>query len=511
MFTFFKTKLGMVVGAVLLVVVILIVRRVTAKPASVATIVAQTGDIKEQISVTGSVTSSDTANLSFQSSGRLARVNVVVGSRVGAGQVLMALDTTQLQAQRQLQQAQINGAQAKLNQVQAGATPADIAVAQSAVATAQNTLIQIQTKTALDASRKDINAVTDALQLISNIDDPLYLVKQDMNTGALNSPIGQVRLSIYGNSSSNSTTTGGLLGQLNGSQIDTTDSILEKTKVDLVTTQGILDIAYADLVQESASATTTSLVTTARSNVLTALNDIDTQIQALITAENNVQNAQAALTLKQSPPTANDIAIAQASLDEATANLAIINAQINQDVIVAPVAGVITAVNFKVGETVNASAIATTLLNDSHFEIDSNVPETDIGKVAVGDPVSLTLDAFQGETFTGKVSQIDPAQQIIDGVVVFKVTVLFDKADPRLKSGLTANLSIQTAEKDGVVVLPQVAILENDSGTFVVKVVKGVATQTPITIGLRASDGSVEITSGVQAGDTVQNIGLKKN
>ena len=72
------------------------------------------------------------------------------------------------------------------------------------------------------------------------------------------------------------------------------------------------------------------------------------------------------------------------------------------------------------------------------------IPETDIGKVAMGDAVSMTLDAFSGETFTGTVFYIDPAETILQGVVDYKVKVSFNKPDTRLKSGLTANLDIQT-------------------------------------------------------------------
>jgi multidrug efflux pump subunit AcrA (membrane-fusion protein) len=129
--------------------------------------------------------------------------------------------------------------------------------------------------------------------------------------------------------------------------------------------------------------------------------------------------------------------------------------------------------------------------------------------VNVNDPVNMTFDAFPGETFTGKVFFIDPAETIVSGVVDYKIKVSFDKIDPRIKSGLTANLEINTQKKDGVLVLPQFAILQTDTGSFVKEVKNGAVVQMPVTLGIRDDQGNVEVVSGVSEGDQVLNIGLK--
>ena len=81
--------------------------------------------------------------------------------------------------------------------------------------------------------------------------------------------------------------------------------------------------------------------------------------------------------------------------------------------------------------------------------------------------VDMTFDAFPGETFTGKVFYIDPAETIESGVVDYLVKVSFDTPDPRIKSGLTANLDINTQTNQNALILPQYAIIQNASGTFV--------------------------------------------
>ena len=138
-------------------------------------------------------------------------------------------------------------------------------------------------------------------------------------------------------------------------------------------------------------------------------------------------------------------------------------------------------------------------------------PEVDIGRVAVGNNVAITIDAFPGEQFKGVVSYIDPAETIVDGVVNYKTTITFTNDDPRLRSGLTVNLFVETKHKDGVLIIPQYAVLETDQGTYALKQVSTQKTQVPITIGIRGEDGNVEVLTGLNEGDTIYNVGLKTN
>ncbi len=131
----------------------------------------------------------------------------------------------------------------------------------------------------------------------------------------------------------------------------------------------------------------------------------------------------------------------------------------------------------------------------------------------VGDAATMTLDAFPNETFAGSVFYIAPAQTNTQGVISYEIKISFAKADPRLKSGLTANIDIQTKKKENVLILPQYAILQNDSGTFV-ETLAGtgtgtVTTTTPVTLGIQDQKGNVEVLSGVTLGEQVINIGLK--
>jgi multidrug efflux pump subunit AcrA (membrane-fusion protein) len=121
----------------------------------------------------------------------------------------------------------------------------------------------------------------------------------------------------------------------------------------------------------------------------------------------------------------------------------------------------------------------------------------------------MTFDAFPGETFAGKVFYIDPAQTIESGVVDYLVKTSFNTPDSRIKSGLTANLTINTQTDNNVLILPQFAIVQNVSGTYVDVLQNGTEAQIPVTLGIRDQSGNVEIASGVTEGQQVINVGLK--
>ena len=79
----------------------------------------------------------------------------------------------------------------------------------------------------------------------------------------------------------------------------------------------------------------------------------------------------------------------------------------------------------------------------------------------------------------------------------------------RIKSGLTANLTIDTQTDSNALILPQYAVIQNASGTFVEVIQNGAPVQIPVTLGIRDQEGNVEVTNGVTEGEQVVNVGLK--
>jgi multidrug efflux pump subunit AcrA (membrane-fusion protein) len=126
--------------------------------------------------------------------------------------------------------------------------------------------------------------------------------------------------------------------------------------------------------------------------------------------------------------------------------------------------------------------------------------------VAVGDVASSTLDAYGAYTdFPAKVISIDPAETVLQGVPTYKVTLVFVNPDSRIRSGMTDNLEILTHSAQNVLEIPYRAVTQTATGT-IVRLVSADAksySSVPVTVGLKGSDGNIQIVSGLNPGDKV--------
>jgi HlyD family secretion protein len=135
---------------------------------------------------------------------------------------------------------------------------------------------------------------------------------------------------------------------------------------------------------------------------------------------------------------------------------------LNYSTIKSPVDGTVVSRNVDVGQTVAASFQTPTLFTIAQdltkMEIDTSVDEADISRVREGQPVTFTVDAYPESRFKGKVTQIRNAPVITQNVVTYVVIVGVDNRELKLKPGMTANVSIETARKDNVLKIPSAAL-----------------------------------------------------
>lgn len=476
------------------------------------------GTITEVVSVTGNTTPIQSLNLSFPAGGTIAAVFKNAGDNVGAGDVLVRLDTSGLQAQLAQAQASVDSAQATLAGLQAGPTAQAVQVSETALATAQQSLANTYTSipnAATDAYAKAEDAVRNQITAFYN--------SPDSNNPQLTFSVSNSQ--IVNNAQAERVQVGDELDEWQ-TQINAFSSSTASLPASMLTgtlqnaSNYLSDIATmlntdaTAVVDESGlSANTTEAyktdVTSAITEVNTAASAINTIQQNIASEQAAVAQAQAQLAQTQAGSTPQAIAAQQAQVESAQANVQSINVQIANATLSSPIAGVVTVQNAKVGELASAGQVITSIISGNNFEVDAYVPETDIGKVAIGNPVDMTFDAFPGETFEGKVFYIDPAQTIESGVVDYLVKVSFNTPDARIKSGLTANLDINTKTDQNALILPEYAVIQNASGTYVDVVQNGAETQAPVVLGIHDQSGNVEITSGVTNGEQVVNVGLK--
>jgi HlyD family secretion protein len=223
------------------------------------------------------------------------------------------------------------------------------------------------------------------------------------------------------------------------------------------------------------------------------------EIQA---AQASVAQAQQALALKRSAVTAADLALAEEQI--AAAEIAVKQAQLDLDNarLVAPYDGVVGAITANLGEQVGPTSTILTLFDPKATRVDFGVDEADIAKVQVGKPAQIVFDAMPDKRYAGKVVGIAPNAVAQGGVASYTVSVGIDDATFSGAPGLTANVNVVAAQKDGVIVVPNRAIRRTGRGQ-IVDVVMGERTEArPIKTGL-LNDQMTEIVEGLAENETV--------
>ncbi len=156
------------------------------------------------------------------------------------------------------------------------------------------------------------------------------------------------------------------------------------------------------------------------------------------------------------------IKAAEASLTQTRGALHQAETNLRNATIRSPVDGIVISRNVDVGQTVAASFQTPTLFtiaqNLTKMQIETSVDESDISRAQLGQPVTFTVDAYPERTFSGNVTQIRSAPITVQNVVTYVVVVQVDNRELLLKPGMTANVSIETGRKEGVLKLPSAAL-----------------------------------------------------
>lgn len=314
-----------------------------------------------------------------------------------------------------------------------------------------------------------------------------------------------------------------------GNSVTATGTIEPVTKVEVGTqVSGIIDKIYVDynsvvhkgqIIAELDKTNLMSELNSAKSNLAGAKSDLDYQranykrIKALYDKElvSGNEYDTALLSLRQAEST---YAQRKEAVSKAQTNL-------GYAIITSPIDGIIISKAVEEGQTVAASYSTPTLFTIAQdltdMRVIADVDEADIGEVEVGQRVSFTVDAYPGETFEGKVTQVRLEATTESNVVTYEVVISASNKDLKLKPGLTANVTIFTMERNNIVSVPTKALrftptkemlnpgekIEDCQGAHKVwvregKTLKAYAVKTGITNGTRT-----QIVSGIKEGAEV--------
>lgn len=200
--------------------------------------------------------------------------------------------------------------------------------------------------------------------------------------------------------------------------------------------------------------------------------------------------------------TDNNVALAQAGVNAAKAQVALARIALADTVIHAPLAGVVSKRHLQAGEKAAPDMPVFTIVNLRQLTLQAQVPASDIPRIKVGHEVQFRVDGYRERVFSGKVARISPTTEAGSRSMLVYISV--DNADGALRGGMFAKGSI-TTEKSGVMPLVPLAALRRDNNVDVVYAIEaGKVVARPVRLGLRNEDeGFAEVTAGLAAGASV--------
>ncbi len=448
-------------------------------------VIAKKQNVVQIVSVTGQVKPSESVDLSFERSGAIAKVYSNIGDNVNAGQVLVSLRNADVSALLKQAKAQEAAEKALLEKLQQNSG------SEQSLLNSYNSVVDTITKAfsnAEDAVRsKTIGMFTGyktyGYQLTFNPCDSQLADNTDSLHVDAEFALDAWKKEINSLTSSSSR--------------DELDAALVSSKKNLSIVRSFINSVNSVLLTKCSIEN--SSLEAYRANILAADASVSTAISNINTLQQSIDSQKVAANNSEA------VAAQVAKLKAAKANVERNLAEFEKTILRSPMTGIVTRQDARVGEVIQAGKPITSVISNATFKIEANIPEADIAKVEIGDTASITLDAYGSDVvFATNVAFIDPAETVIEGVSTYKTTLLFTKEDVRIKPGMTANIDILTAEKDNVVAIPQRAVI-SDKGEKNVKVLNesGDIAIKSVDVGLRGSDGIIEIVKGINVGDKV--------
>ncbi len=445
----------------------------TGPAASSATTVTRTttvarGVVLSSVQASGNVQAGQAYSVGFQTGGQVRDIDVKVGDTVTNGQVLAHLDPTIADANLTSAQLGLSSAQAHLQQVEAVLTPQQKVQAQTSLVSAQQGVDNAVTGLAAAQT----TAALDATQAQQAVDAAQSKLNDDKASNVSATVISQ----------DTSALTQAQNAQVNGNNKD----------------------------QQSI-----------------------TNAQSQLTQANNQLNATVAGNAASAQLQPSDLASAKASVAQAQVQVLNATQTAGWTTLVAPAAGVVTALSGIVGQTVSGSGVTAatssttssagsggssgssssssssgssstfmTITDVNALSVKAGFAETDATKLKTGQPATISFSALPNVQAAAVVTSVDESSTLVSNVVTYFATITLHQVPAGVKPGMTASATVTVARREGVLDLPSAAVRGTGTTGTVTVVNAKVQTTKTVGVGLRG-DTTTEITSGLNAGDTV--------
>ncbi len=492
------------------------------------------GNLISSVSGSGQVSASNQVDLKSKASGDILYLGVKAGQYVSAGNLIAKLDTTI--AEKAVRDAEINLETANLS-LQKLQEPADTL----SRIQAENSLTQANTnlqKTYDDGFSTISSTFLDLPDAMTGLQNILYgtvgnqdyvsyyadLVKDYDPNVSVYKDVAESKYAIartaYDASfnaykATNRSSSTSTIEALVLTTYDATRSISEAIK----SSSDLINFVKDRLTTQNKTIPT--ILNTNQSSLSSYTSKINSDFVNLSTIKNNLVSYKQSITvqtlsLEKLNAGADALDLRSSKLSVAQKENALLDAKktLENYYVRAPFSGIIAKVNVKLFDSAGASTVIATLTtNQKIAEITLN--EVDVAKVSLGDKVTLTFDAIDGLSITGKVAEIDTLGTVSQGVVTYAIKISFDTQDVRVKSGMSVSASIITDVKSNVLIVPGSAV-KSQSGTKYVQMFDPAPTgdiskeitssvapiNQAVEIG-ESNDTEIEILAGLNEGDLV--------
>jgi len=422
------------------------------------------GTMVTAIDTTGNISARQEAELSFDVAGRVKGMYVQEGDQVEAGQLLMALDTTDLEMEVAKARLSLAISEAQLAKLRTEATAAELAAAQANLGSARERLAEVQegpTQAQLAATEAALKAAQDSYQRLLAGPDPdeIVVAKADLEKAEVALQQAQAEYDKF--------------AWRQGFEASPQAAALHQATIDYERALANYRLKIQDPTEAD--------IQNALAQVRRAQDELDKLRESPTGAEVAAAQAQVAQAESQldqlvQGPTDEDLAIAEAQVEQTRVSLQQAERQLENARLVAPFDGVVTAVNYNGGDFVNANLPAISLADLSAWQIEVLVDEVDVARITPGQRAEITLDAYPDVALTGAVRMVAPQGSVTQGVVNFPVTI--DLNMENLPSGpgpggtgvlleMTANVRIVQEVRQDVLLLPLEAIRREGAREYV--------------------------------------------
>ena len=509
---------------------------------------ATRGTVMQEVNATGKVKPAKKIELEFKNQGQIKFISVKVGDEVKDDQEIMRLNMSELEIQKKDAEISLSVAKANLEKLIIGPRKEDMVIYQTklqntetALNDAKNNFENVKKDHEQKIEQEYIDAKNAEIEAFYYAGNARKTIESLFNGGIIKSEFDdttRIEEKAILEADRTAIEKSFLISQSSQDELSK-----QKESLNIATAQNNLIIFLNDLksgidnasgVLEGISPSTASLsqedidnyilnISTARLNVITALSGLANSIRSVrqieADAKINIDNAQekinlansafelakSEMLLKKAPPTQEDINLLTAQMEKAQAALEIVKEQIRNSVLYAPIKGTIVEIKKEVGESVRLGIPVISMVNSYHLDIETNIAESDIVKVRVGDLAYITMNIFGREvSLTGRVVMIDPAEFEEKGIIYYKTTIIFDSNNENIVPGTSADIKIKTAAAENVILVPEGSIFEKNSEKYVRALNSdNNPEEVKIETGLHGSDGFVEIVAPIAEGTRI--------